>query len=182
MLNKELLLTVSSGIISIEDTISIAKDSETIGRYFGGEGNKIIPWFIDEKGANPNTSIWYSSYHEDTLSLLNARVPSMTGWHRIILGDPINASSLWIPIIEGIDTLEVGRLKYRGDTAWTPIKSDANILCEWSGDIFANEIEYYYKQPPHSLFYNLYDNLGNGTIYMNVIFQFSLASPPTGYL
>lgn len=182
MLNKELLLTVSSRIISIEDTISIAKDSNSYGNYFGGEGNKIIPWFVDEKGANPNTGIWYASYHEDTLSLLHARVPSMTGWHRVILGDPINASSLWIPIIEGIDKIEVGRLKYSSDTAWTPIKSDANILCEWSGDIFANEIEYYYKQPPHSLFYNLYDSLGNGTIYMNVIFQFSPASPPTRYL
>lgn len=178
MLNKELLLTVSSGIISIEDTISIAKNSEAIGRYFEGEGNKIIPWFVDEKGANPNTSIWYSSYHEDALFLLNARVPSMTGWHRIILGDPINASSLWIPIIEGIDTLEVGRLKYRGDAAWTPIKRNANTLCQWFVDGFPEEEELYYTQPPHSLFYNLYDSLGNGTIYMNVIFQFS-STPQT---
>ena len=92
MLNKE-LLTVSSGIISIKDTISIVKDSNSYGRYFGGEGNKIIPWFIDKNGANPNAGIWYASYHEDTLSLLHARVPSMTGWHRVIFGDPINASS-----------------------------------------------------------------------------------------
>ena len=173
MLNKELLLTVSSGIISIEDTISIAKDSNSYGNYFGGDGNKIIPWFVDEKGANPNTGIWYASYHEDTLSLLHARVPSMTGWHRVILGDPINASSLWIPIIEGIDKIEVGRFKYSGDTAWKPIKSDANILCEWGGDIFANEVEYYYTQPPHKLFYDLYDSLGSDTIHMDVVYQFS---------
>lgn len=173
MLNKELLLTVSSGIISIEDTISIAKDSDAIGRYFGGEGNKKIPWFVDEKGANPNTSIRYSSYHEDTLYLLHARVPSMTGWHRVILGNPINASSLWIPIIEGIDTLEVGRLKYRGDTAWTPIKRDAGILCQWLVDAYPEEEELYYTQPPSKLFYDLYDSLGSNTIYMDVIFQFS---------
>lgn len=172
MLNKE-LLTVSSGIISIEDTISIAKDSESIGRYFGGEGNKIIPWFIDKKGANPNTGIWYASYHEDTLSLFRASVPSMTGWHRVILGDPINASSLWIPIIEGIDKIEVGRCKFLGDTVWTPIKRSADTLCQWGVDLFANKVELYYRQPPHDLFYNLYESLGSDTIYMDVIFQFS---------
>jgi hypothetical protein len=84
MLNKELLFSSFGTELSIDGVLICKRTFTPPGYYWGGITNITVPWIT-------STDIYYEDYRDCQLYMRGSI--KMTGWHRVIFGAPISAST-----------------------------------------------------------------------------------------
>jgi hypothetical protein len=166
MLNKELLFSSFGTELSIDGVLICERTYTPPGYYWGGTTNITVPWIT-------STDIYYEDYRECLLYMRGSI--KMTGWHRVIFGAPISASTSWVPIKENEDKLYVGSYFSNGEEA--PIFSSAGTLAYHYLDVMHDRMELLYTEPSQDSLRHFYTSLGSGIVEVPVTYQFRDTPP-----